>query len=102
MTFEKIFPLFTFSVVTCATPNVPAYASIVPNISEVNYNTSITYVCDLGYNRTDGDETRRCREDATFEGVEANCTCTLLTCFQFVFIVSLLFFPTRKIVAINS
>lgn len=64
-------------VVTCNKPNAPAHASILPDVPEVNYNTYITYVCVLGYNRTDGDETRRCTENATFEGVEANCTCML-------------------------
>ncbi|XP_053393015.1 uncharacterized protein LOC123564401 isoform X2 [Mercenaria mercenaria] len=64
-------------IVTCDT-TIPAHASIIPDVSEINYNTYITYACDLGYNHTDGDATRRCTENATFEGVEANCT--LITC----------------------
>jgi hypothetical protein len=63
-------------VVTCPTA-IPAHASITPNVAEINYNTSLSYSCDLGYNRTDGDATRRCTELSTFDGTEANCTCTL-------------------------
>lgn len=68
--------LLILKVVTCPTA-IPAHASISPSVSEINYNTSITYSCDLGYNRTDGDEIRRCTEFSTLEGTEANCTCML-------------------------
>lgn len=66
--------LSMLTAVRCTKPNTPAHASISPDVSDINYNHSITYVCDPGYNRTYGDETRRCTKNATFEGVEANCT----------------------------
>ena len=61
-------------VITCSVSPAPAHASISTSGSEVDYNTNITYTCDLGYNRTYGDATRRCTEFETFEGTEANCT----------------------------
>ncbi|XP_052776697.1 sushi, von Willebrand factor type A, EGF and pentraxin domain-containing protein 1-like [Mya arenaria] len=66
------------TIITCLVPDAPSYSSISSVATEVNYNTSITYTCDLGYNRTNGDATRRCTELATFEGTES--TCTIITC----------------------
>ncbi|WAQ96224.1 CSMD1-like protein [Mya arenaria] len=63
-------------IITCLVPDAPSYSSISSVATEVNYNTSITYTCDLGYNRTSGDATRRCTELATFEGTESTCTIT--------------------------
>ena len=62
-------------VVTCARPSVPDHSSIAPADAEIEYDNLITYTCNLGYNRTGGNETRRCAETGEWTGTEANCTC---------------------------
>ena len=60
---------------TCSQPAAPAFTSISPIQSGYIYLSVLTYTCDLGYNRTSGDETRTCDENAHWTGNEANCTC---------------------------
>ena len=67
-----------FTVVTCDRPNT-VLSSLSPDQSEYDYNTIVTYSCDLGYNRTGGDETRTCDHTAHWTGTEANCTCKIFS-----------------------
>ena len=67
--------VFFLLVVTCSQPATPNFTSISPVQQEYIYQSVLTYTCDLGYNRTGGEGTRSCDENARWTGTEANCTC---------------------------
>ncbi|XP_053383373.1 uncharacterized protein LOC123564671 [Mercenaria mercenaria] len=69
------------SLVRCDLPETVQHSSYTPpSVVKFDYNTDITYSCDLAYNHTDGNLTRTCKEDFSWSGNEPNCT--IAACFQ--------------------
>lgn len=64
--------ILSISVSGCLPVNV-TNGHYIPNNEVFNFNDIISYSCDIGYNRTTGDETRNCQNDGSWSG-------TLLTC----------------------
>ena len=56
------------SNVTNATPDPP---------STVDYNSAVTYTCQVGYSHTAGDLTRSCNADGSLTGTTPVCTSKL-------------------------
>ena len=69
---------FHISVITCTFPTV-SNASSNP-ASPIEYNTAVTYVCQPGYNHTDGDLTRTCQADGSLTGSLPECTSKFQRC----------------------
>ena len=63
-----------FAVVTCDLPTPVDHATVTPNDAEHDYDTSITYTCDLSYNNTSGDLVRTCQADGQWSGDAPVCT----------------------------
>ena len=70
-----VFNSFYISVITCTLPTV---SNASPNpASPIEYNTSVTYTCQPGYEHTDGDLTRTCQANGSLTGSLPECTSKL-------------------------
>lgn len=49
-------------------------AAMSPNSATFDYNTAVTYSCNVGYNYTSGDLVRTCQADSTWSGTAPTCT----------------------------
>ncbi|XP_076071542.1 CUB and sushi domain-containing protein 1-like [Mytilus galloprovincialis] len=65
------------TIVTCPNPPDVAFATISSQTGS-NYNDSITYTCDIGYESTDGTLDRKCNENKLWDGTPP--VCTIVTC----------------------
>ena len=75
------FNFFIVSVNTCTVPNVTNATPVLT--STVDYNSTVTYVCQDGYSHTAGDLTRTCNADGSLTGTTPVCTSKLLwQCWQ--------------------
>ena len=68
---------FNFEVVECDPPDPVTYASWTPINSPYVYQDTLTYTCNLGYERTSGDATRTCNETGRWTNMAPNCTSKL-------------------------
>ena len=66
------FNFFLVSVNTCTVPNVTNATPVPP--STVDYNSDVTYTCQVGYSHTAGDLTRGCNADGSLTGTTPVCT----------------------------
>lgn len=69
----KLDLLLYFSVVRCSVPNI-GNATYVPNQALIDYNSNVTYTCDLQFDHTAGDLVRTCQPDFSWSGTEPTCT----------------------------
>ena len=53
-------------------PNVAKATPVPP--STVDYNSTVTYTCQVGYSHSAGDLTRRCNADGSLTGTTPVCT----------------------------
>ncbi|OPL20431.1 cub 3-like and sushi domain-containing protein, partial [Mytilus galloprovincialis] len=65
------------AIVTCPNPPDVAFATISSQTGS-NYNDSITYTCNIGYESTDGTLDRKCNENKLWDGTPP--VCTIVTC----------------------
>ena len=71
------------SVKTCAKVNAD-HASADPDQTDYDYNTDVTYSCDLAYNHTAGNLTRTCNASAEWTGTLPTCESkTTLMCLNY-------------------
>lgn len=68
------FTAFIFTVVTCTKIDIPNMSFTPPTASTHDFNTTIYYTCDMGYNHTYGDLVRTCNELGQWSGLLPNCT----------------------------
>ena len=64
---------FTFSVVTCDPPDSIGNGTLSPLLSVYNYSNVVTYTCDYGYYKYNGDLSRTCNEFAIWTGTKPVC-----------------------------
>ena len=76
--FKKNIPVFNscyISVINCTLQTV---SNASPNpATPIEYNTSVTYTCQPGYDHTDGDLTRTCQANGSLTGSLPECTSKL-------------------------
>lgn len=64
----------TISVITCDKIDVPNMTFTPPTADSHDFNTTIEYSCDIGYNYTYGDLFRTCNDTGEWTGTLPNCT----------------------------
>ncbi|XP_060554824.1 uncharacterized protein LOC132715776 [Ruditapes philippinarum] len=67
----------TCTVITCASPDV-TFGTKSPATSSVNFNITVTYACDTGYEVTSGDTVRVCDTSSDLSGTLP--VCSIKTC----------------------
>ena len=66
--------IFNFPVVTCDPPAEVSHSSMVPDLSQYDYNTMISYTCEFGYYKSSGDFNRTCNEFAQWTNTAPVCS----------------------------
>ena len=61
-------------VITCDKVDIEHMSFSPPTSDTHDYNTTIIYSCDVGYNHSYGDLTHRCTETRQWTGTFPNCT----------------------------
>ena len=82
LTVNQIVYVFLYThylVVTCRPPETITFGIYepVPITGSHDYNTSVNYTCDFGYEHTAGDMVRRCDEHAQWVDDAPTCTSKL-------------------------
>eukprot|EP00117_Sycon_ciliatum_P050683 scpid41140/ scgid35747/ Sushi, von Willebrand factor type A, EGF and pentraxin domain-containing protein 1; CCP module-containing protein 22; Polydom; Selectin-like osteoblast-derived protein; Serologically defined breast cancer antigen NY-BR-38 len=69
-------------LIQCSVPATPSHGSLTPQASKIPYNSTVTAVCDSGYQLSSGNALRRCMANGQLSGSAASCTdyCKSNTC----------------------
>ena len=73
---------FIIVVITCDKVDIEHMSFSPPTSDTHDYNTTIIYSCDVGYNHSYGDLTHRCTETRQWTGTFPNCTSNYLFTYE--------------------